>query len=211
MRIVQPRIPNQLEKTEFSRIFEDDYTELHLVEVTNARFTEDVLHDMRLGQTVVKNSHFANTDFTGIDLSDVRFENCDFSNADLSNASMIRVEFVDCKLLGINLSESYIGQTGFHCCIINLGIFAQTKFENVLFEESILENADFFDCTFKKLGFDTCHINDVNFRETSLKGIDISSSEFETIGVSMEHLKGCIVSRHQAAYFAGLLGIQIKD
>lgn len=78
MKINQPRIPKQLEEKEFTAILEDEYIELHLAEVKNAVFTGEVLQDMQLGQTVIKNSQFANTDFSGMDLSDVRFENCDF-------------------------------------------------------------------------------------------------------------------------------------
>lgn len=78
MKINQPRIPNPLEEREFKDILKDEYHEMLLGEIKQAEFTNEVLHDMRLGQTVIKNSQFANTDFRGMDLSDVRFEHCDF-------------------------------------------------------------------------------------------------------------------------------------
>ena len=133
MKIIKPRIPAQLQETDFQTVLLDEFTELHLAEVKQAVFTNEVLHDLSLSQTIIKNSHFTGTDFSGLDLSDVCFENCDFSNADLSGSSMIRVVFKDCKLLGTNFSESYIGQTLFQSSILNMGVFVQTKLENVLF------------------------------------------------------------------------------
>ncbi|HLR88214.1 MAG TPA: pentapeptide repeat-containing protein, partial [Atopostipes sp.] len=59
--------------------------------------------------------------------------------------------------------------------------------------------------------FDLCNIDSINFRETSMKNTDISTSEFNSIMVSMENLKGCTVSRYQAVYFATLLGLKIKE
>ena len=44
----------------------------------------------------------------GSHFTDVTFRNCDLSNADLTGCSFQRVEFLDCKLMGTNLSLSLI-------------------------------------------------------------------------------------------------------
>src|SRR5690625_3016501 len=146
-----------------------------------------------------------------IDLTDVVFENCDLSNADFMGANIHRVEFRDCKMLGINLSESSLRNVLFDHCILNLSAFGFSSLRQVRFDDCSLKNADCYECKFTKVSFDQSDLNDVNFFNTPLKGIDLSPAQFERLSVSLEDLAGCEVSKDQAIGFAAMIGLKIKE
>ncbi|WP_431309000.1 pentapeptide repeat-containing protein [Halalkalibacter lacteus] len=62
---------------------------------------------------IFKNCDFHDTKFANIDSMDVVFENYDFSNANLNQSSIHRTEFKNCKLVGIDLTESRLGNVWF--------------------------------------------------------------------------------------------------
>ncbi len=46
---------------------------------------------------------------------------------------------------------------------------------------------------------------------TKLDGIDLSDCEFDGLGVTLEDLKGCTISREQAYIFAKMFGLIVKE
>ena len=138
------------------------------------------------------------------------FENCDLSNTDFSAGSIHRVEFSDSKILGLNLSDTSLGNVLFHNCNANLISFGYSKLKQVQFDSCSLRNADYFESKFNKVAFKECDLNEANFEGTPLKGIDLSSCTFERLNVSINDLTGCEVNENQALGFARLLGLIIK-
>ncbi|MBQ0139231.1 MAG: pentapeptide repeat-containing protein [Kurthia sp.] len=211
MKLDKPRIGEGLEQRPFEDIFLEEDPELTYCIVCNAEFTSDVLHRARFSNMVMRNCSFIGSELEGIDVVDVRFENCDFSNTTMRKASIHRAEFINCKLLGADITEASLGNVQFEECNMNMSMFGNGKLERVYLTNTSLKSADFFAIKHKFLVFDQCKINDCNFQDVKLKGIDISTSEFDELTVTIELLKGCIVSNYQAIYFAQLLGLLIKD
>ncbi|WP_260982253.1 hypothetical protein [Paenibacillus sp. 32O-W] len=46
---------------------------------------------------------------------------------------------------------------------------------------------------------------------TRLNGIDLSDCQFNGLGVGVEDLQGCIITREQAYLFASLFGLIVKE
>ena len=87
-----------------------------------------------------------------------------------------------------------------------------SKIENSQLEKSSLVDSYFQDVTIKKsLKFIQCELDKTDFLGTSLVGVDISSSYFETLNVTTDQVRGCIISPQQAITFVSLLGVKIND
>ncbi|WP_449591360.1 pentapeptide repeat-containing protein [Paenibacillus roseipurpureus] len=71
--------------------------------------------------------------------------------------------------------------------------------------------SDFYEATLQKVYYDECQLDQSQFTGAKLEGIDLSTCEFTSLGVSIEDLRGCIISRAQASVFVSLFGITLKE
>ncbi len=85
------------------------------------------------------------------------------------------------------------------------------NFKQIVFQECSLLSADFYESTLQKVYFDNCQLDRAQFTGVKLAGIDLSSCEFTSLGVSIEDLRGCIISRGQASVFVSLFGLILKE
>lgn len=87
-----------------------------------------------------------------------------------------------------------------------------SKIETSQFEKSSLVSAYFQNMQIKKgLKFTQCELDKADFLDTDLVGVDISKSFFETLNVTIDQVRGCIISPVQAIAFISLLGVKIND
>ncbi len=208
IKIQPPKIPSFLETANFDDM-DDRY--LSVCTIRDCTIFEEEINRMRFDQVVFKNVTFMDVTFTNIELTDVIFEKCDLSNTDFSGGAIHRVEFIESKLVGLNLTEATFGNVVFDNCYANLSSFGYASLKNVKFERCSLRNGDFFECKFNKIDFTDCDLVEANFTNTSLDGIDLSSCKIDQLSLSPGDLKGCVVSSEQAIAFARLLGIVIKE
>ncbi len=104
-----------------------------------------------------ENCHFLSCDLSECDLSQIRlidcvFDKCNLSMAKVWSTSMQHINFVDCKLHGIEWSQS-----------------AAFLFE-VSFRDSLLDFGSFSGIKMQKTEFTGCHITEVNFAQADLTG-----------------------------------------
>jgi len=159
---------------------------------------------------VFKNVTFLESSLTGIELTDVIFENCDLSNIDFSNAIIHRTQFKECKMIGINLTDATLRNVLFEHCLADYATFRLSNSKAVVFAASSLLGSDFCFCTFNKVELHGVELDQAQFTATKLKGVDLSDSQFGSLGVDVDQIKGCIISREQAYVFAGLLGLIVN-
>jgi uncharacterized protein YjbI with pentapeptide repeats len=153
---------------------------------------------------------FANCEFGSIRLRDVCFEKCDLSNSVLRGFEATRVEFIDCRLIGMraiecrwssvlveNCEARYIqlndGQA--RVCEVRGSNLAEcdlrnTDLEGTIFSQALLYRAD--------------------LTGAKLRGADLRGADIEGVTVRAEDLRGAIVNAAQAMDLARLLGVIIK-
>lgn len=209
MKIHVPKIPYTLEQASIEHfVTEEEFDGYEIYSVSGANQS---LSTFRMYFSVIKQCDFSNTHFHGADLMDVRFENCDFSNATFQLSSIHRAQFINCKFVGTKFAQGKLGHVQFDQCMLTMASFEGCKLEKVLVSHSTLQQLDMYDVKMKELLFDMCDLSGAVFEQTKLNTVDVSRSYFEQLTVDPADLKGCIVSREQAAYFAGLLGIIVAE
>lgn len=82
--------------------------------------------------------------------------------------------------------------------------------KNILFKSTTLRNSNFQENKMKNILLKEADLTQAQFFKTSLKGIDFSDSIIEGIAVSLEDVKGAIISQFQAFDLLYLLGVKIK-
>lgn len=209
MKIEKPKLQEHLHETEpiYALESKTDYSDtcienvtLDLQEVSKASF-ENVL----FRHVTILESSLEHCEFT-----DVRFEHCDFSNVNLQNSFMHRTEWVNCKLVGTDFSRSRWQNVSVLQSVCDYSNFRFAHLKQVEFSETSLIGADFAYLKLQKMIYGACKLDQVTFTGTPMKGLDLSDCEFDALVLTLEDLAGCVIAPHQAATFAGLMGLIIK-
>ena len=152
---------------------------------------------------------FRNAQLEELRLTDVSLEECDLANAIWLKTTLTRVEMVDCRLLGFRANEADVQHMVFRNCNISLAQFRFAKFKSVRFEKCNLQNADFYQSDLRGVIFDNCDLKEAQMSSAKLTNTDFRGSEINGLQVAQSDLKGLIVEPFQAAYLAGLMGLQV--
>lgn len=206
-----PKVAGELELILLDDELENGETYFRMGQIEEADINREITEKLSFDQVVFKNVSLESATLNHSEFLDVRFENCDLSNADFSDVSLHRVEFIQCKALGLNLAGATLGHVRFEQCLTNYATFSYSNCQQVLFQSCSLIEADYYSCTFENIHFKQCQLNKANFGETTLAGVDLSSSTFESLQISLDKLAGCTVSTEQAIAFSKGLGLIIKD
>lgn len=184
--------------------------------VANMRFDKETVGALNKPYLSINNctfSHmlFQDCQFKSAQLTDVRFENCDLSNISFAGSTFYRVEFIACKLLGTNLSETTLNHVLVKGCSAQYVNFAMSKMRTACLADSDFRNGSFNDCKLIPAALEGCQLMEADFSHTSLKGVDLRTSRIAGILLNVADLRGAIVSSLQAMDLLHLLGVSIKD
>jgi uncharacterized protein YjbI with pentapeptide repeats len=211
VKILSPRIYEDALTIESIEGFFEDEDQICMKLISNCIIEDQSAEKVNFKQVIFRDVTFKNISFSRADIEDVRFENCDLSNVDLSGSLMHRVEFIDCKVLGSNLSEASLQNVVMNKCnarYVNL-VFSRCKKFRI--EESELSFADFRWSEFTDANFVNTNLQESQLAGTKLEGVDLSMCDIEGICVTPEDIRGAIVSSLQAISLSKLLGIVIKE
>lgn len=145
-----------------------------------------------------------------LDMGDARFEECDLANTSCPKVIFNRVEMLGCRLLGFKANEGYFKNTVIRECNGSLAQFRFCSFKAVLFEDCNLHGADFQNSDLRGVIFKNCDLSEAQMSFAKLDGADLRGSKIDGLQVGVDNLKGAIVEPFQAAYFATLLGLQVR-
>ena len=181
---------------------EETYVDCHF------SYSSEVL---RFDGVTFKNCQFEQSDFSHSEWTDCRFINCQFLNNDFSDSFFFRTEFEKCQLMGTNFADNswkkvkiidskadYFNVSGSKladCRLVAVGLH-EAYFQEVKITGGLV--------------FEKCDLSGSDFLQTRLKNVDFSSSYFETLLLSVDKLKGCIISPMQAQILVGILGVKVK-
>jgi fluoroquinolone resistance protein len=155
----------------------------------NTEFTENKvfekisLREDPLPKGVYEECRFLNCDANTADLSGITFRNssfegCDLSMANLRNSILQDVKFVNCKMLGLQLSEcrSFLMKLDFENCMLKLALFSKLKLKNTSFKNCDLQEADFTEADLTGATFEQCDLLLATFLKTNLEKADFRSA-----------------------------------
>ena len=207
----QRELPDLLEDT-------DDLDPREIVDgeaVDDAYVSSGDFSGKTLSPLVVRRSVISAVSFTGgqiksVRLKDVRFIRCDFSNAVLRGMEASRVEFIDCKLMGVKALECRMEDILFERCSGRYGQFQDGSALRSDFVESQFEEADFRGVNLSHSRWTKSSLVRADLTGSKLQGCDLRGADTEGLLVGALDLQGAIVNPSQAMDFAKLLGLTVR-
>ncbi len=160
-------------------------------EYTGQTFKAETYTQEELIGTNFEDCTFVECNFTESVFKNCRFQQCKFENCDLSMAkvkgSIFRgVEFVKCRLLGINWTDASWGRkdtfqlirsVDFDECILNFGSFFGLTLKNLRIIKCTAREVDFSEANFSKADFSGTDLQGSIFRNTTLEEANLVSAK----------------------------------
>lgn len=130
-----------------------------------------------------KDSAFDGADFSSKEFIECRFENCNLSNIKLNGTGLKDVEFINCKMIGLDFSGSqdFLFSVRFKSCNLDYCVFAKKKLTKTKFEDCSLKSASFEETNLKEASFDKCNLENAVFYRTDLTSADLRTAYSYTI------------------------------
>ena len=167
---------------------------------------------LRFSDVTFERCEFQQQVFEDSEWLDCHFVNIHFANATFDHSVFYRCTFHTCQLTGTNFYHNHWKNTKVIDSKANYININDSTIETCTFTDTNLIESSFQSVKIKKgLKFVRCDMNDADFLDTRLKDVDFSKSYFDSLRVSIEQLKGAIISPLQASVFIQFLGVQISD
>lgn len=207
-KLLAPNLPDKLPLAHINEFHDEDRVKLSLIK--DCTFKAQNAANIDVSQVLFKNIIFNRIHWPFAKITDAIFEKCDLSNVDFSQCFMDRVRFNNCKLMGIDMTESCLKNTVFDDCNAAYSVLRYIDCKEVNFYNSSFAEADFYSSTLTDVSFAHCNIDKVQFSGTKLAGIDLSTCQFYQLGLTPDNLCGCIIAPEQAIALANIFGVVIK-
>ena len=186
-----------------------DGTELDDAHVLNGDFAGKTIHFVSR-RSVIEGVSFAGTTLRSARFRDVRFIRCDLSNAVLRGLEASRVEFIDCRLMGMKAIECRMEDILLERCEARYAQFSDGTLRRSEFMETQLTDADFRSTNLENTRWIRSNLSRADLTGAKLKGADLCGAAIDGLIVSAPDVAGAIVSATQAMDLARLLGLVIR-
>jgi uncharacterized protein YjbI with pentapeptide repeats len=153
---------------------------------------------------------FANCEIGSLNLVDTRLIGCDLSNAMLRRFYATRVEFLDCKFIGMNAFGCRWDDVLLDHCDARFAQLGEGRLRRCELRSSQFREAGLVRVTLEATKLIDVVLRQADLAETRLAGVDLSACDIEGITLRVEDLRGAIVSAPQAMELARLLEVVIK-
>lgn len=151
-----------------------------------------------------------------IDLSDCvfedcRFEGCDLTMAAVAGASFRDVEFVDCKLLGVDWSQiaGLRFSVSYRRCVLSYGTFIELSMKKVRVIDCKAHETNFAGVDLSGADFAETDLLGAKFSGTNLSGADLSSASNYGINPTDNTLRKTRYSMAAALALAEGMGVVV--
>jgi len=160
--------------------------------------------------SVLERVCLADCRFGSIVMKDVRLVGCELANLSTHGMTLTRVEFIDCRMTGMNGGEVVgldvlIREGDQRYMQMRAGRFKGAEFEDCNFEEADFQGTDFSGSVFRR-----CNLRNVEMGAARLFDADLRGSALEGMHIATEGLRGAVVDAGQAMTLALLLGVRIE-
>lgn len=141
MKLAYPKLSTNLENVTLATMIDDG-------ELESARLYDEIAINcnvaaLQLIDTVIEDVQFTGAHLSRIVARDVIFKRADLASASLDNGMLVRVEFINCRMTGIDFSWSNIHDVTFKDCQLDRVDFTKAHLRRVAFIDCSLESADF--------------------------------------------------------------------
>ena len=207
MKIQSPKIKYLEDKLIKDAIKDNEFNCINFKNDSNEKL---VIKDVTIDSCVFDSVDLKNVIFENVDFVDVIFKNVDLSFKNFNKRYFARVQFINCKLMACNFSNSTLKDIEIkecNCNYINLG---DCKLTSVSFYNSTFVEASFLGCQIKNMDLNRIDFNKAEFYETNLVDVDFSTCKIEGCKFDYKSIKGIIIDMDQSHYLIGMLGVKIK-
>lgn len=167
---------------------------------------------LRFSDVTFERCEFQQTEFDDSEWLDCRFIYLDWSNCTLNNSVFYRCVFEKCNLTGANFYFNNWKNNQVFESKTNYLNFSESAIEMCEFIDTNLQESYFQSVKIKKgLKFIRCELNEADFLDTKLNHVDFSRSYFDSLRISVDQMKGCIINPLQASVLIRLIGVKISD
>ena len=120
------------------------------------------------------------------------FKNCIFHNCDLSHKIFREIDFLGCKILGVQFNECrrFLLSFRFENCSLRLSVFYNLKLKEACFNKCDLQEADFTETDLTNASFQECNLYRAIFDHANLEKADFRTSNYYSINPETNRLKG---------------------
>lgn len=177
----------------------------------NEKFVNQIVEGIKIDTGYLEGILMTGSKLDKLRLMDVKIVDSNLSNVACTNGNWLRTVLNDCKLTGLQLTESQLEDVLFENCNAQ---YMQMRFSNVqrvVFRRCDLKGADFEGTDFSGCELVSCDLSECEFSGCRMMGADLRGSNLEGAHLGPEVIKGAIVNTSQAMYLAGLMGIDIRD
>lgn len=196
--------------------------------VENGQEYLDVIFDkldipgLAFKEIIFEKCEFNNCDLSSVNLTYCKFINCLFDQCNLSlmeikNTRFSNVEFVGCKLVGIDWTKAYwprfdfYSQLSFKKSILSGCNFFELKLHESIFEDCRLHDVDFRHAELQKSAITCSDLTNSLFMHTNLESVDFSDSHSFDIDIRQNKIAKAKFSRFEALDLLRYLDIQLLD
>jgi uncharacterized protein YjbI with pentapeptide repeats len=188
------------------------------MEPINSRLFERITFDDLVKEGIVFEEcrfihcNFAQADFSNLMFRECIFDRCDLTLLKLSGTGLQEVQFIDCKLLGVQFSEcrKLLLGINFERCMMKLSIFISLDLKNTSFNDCDLQEADFTGANLSGSRFGNCDFHRALFFHTNLEKSDFRTAFNFSISPESNRLKKAKFSLHGLPGLLETYGIDIE-
>jgi uncharacterized protein YjbI with pentapeptide repeats len=132
--------------------------------------------------------------------------------ASLKNTSLNDIQFLGCKLVGVQFEECnpFLFSVGFVNCVLKLAVFYKIKLKKTRFENCNLQETDFTEADMTAAVLNNCDLQRAIFQKTILEKADFRTSFHYSIDPEQNRMKKAHFSRMGLAGLLDKYGIEIE-
>ncbi len=160
--------------------------------------------------SLFRNLSLANCEIGPTRLRDIRFEKCDLSNSVLRGFEATRVEFLDCRLMGMRAIECRWDSVLLENCDARYAQLNSGQVRLCEFRGANLEESDFRGTDLERAIFTQTSLIRADLTRVRLPNADLRGAQIEGVTIGPDDVRGAIVTAAQAMDLARLLGLIIK-
>lgn len=212
MKLASPKLPMQ--PTESSLLAMIDDGELEDARLLNEDGSNCNIAALDLSSVLIERVNFTGAHFNRVTMRDLVADASDFSSAHLNSGMVVRAEFTNCRMSGVDFSQTSLHDVVFRGCKLDIANFRQADLRRVLFVDCILVETDFMNAHLTNVEFQSCTMEKTIFIRAACKQVDLRGSQLVQI-VGWPGLKGATIDDGQLAaaapYLAQELGLIIGN
>lgn len=211
MKLARPIIPPQLEEGSLKTLLDGDL-EAQKLEDIDATKVEVVAGSW--DGVIIERASFLQAQLPRLAMKDCVIKQSDFSSTVLSDGAANRVEYSNCRMMGVDISKMQLHDVTFRGCKLDMANLRFADIRRVKFIDCTLVETDFLGATLHDITFESCRLERTVFDRAHCKNVDLRGAELIEIS-GWGSLKGAWIDDVQlmvvAPYLANELGLTIKS